>query len=115
MDETPREATAENLFDLWDRAGNLYMAVAVISKRASQIEEELNEELALQLHVDLSMLATEDPVVRQQREAIAIKYEQMPKPVNLALEEFKRGFLRYEYRGSLARDSKAHSRVEEVG
>lgn len=114
LEEAPREVCPENLFELWDRAGNLYLAVAVISKRAAKIEEELNEELAMQLQLDLYAASAEDPVLKEQRQATALRYEQMPKPVSLALEEFKRGLLHYEYRGRLAWDRGANTGIEKV-
>ncbi|MGK7397886.1 MAG: DNA-directed RNA polymerase subunit omega [Candidatus Cyclobacteriaceae bacterium M3_2C_046] len=68
---------------------NVYESVAIISKRARQISSKLKEELNSKLAEFASTVDNLEEVF-ENREQIEISkfYERMPKPTNIALEEF---------------------------
>jgi DNA-directed RNA polymerase subunit K/omega len=69
--------------------GNIYEAVAIISKRANQISSEIKEELASKLQ-EFSTHTDNLEEVFENREQIEISkhYEKLPKPVLIAVQEF---------------------------
>lgn len=69
--------------------GNIYEAVAIISKRANQISSELKEELSGKLQ-EFSTHTDNLEEVFENREQIEISkyYEKLPKPVLIAVQEF---------------------------
>ncbi len=69
--------------------GNVYEAVAVISKRANQISSEIKEELSGKLQ-EFSSHTDNLEEVFENREQIEISkhYEKLPKPVLIAVQEF---------------------------
>lgn len=69
--------------------GNVYESVAIISKRANQISAELKEELTGKLNEFASHTDNLEEVF-ENREQIEISkfYERLPKPVNIAIQEF---------------------------
>jgi DNA-directed RNA polymerase subunit K/omega len=72
--------------------GNVYESVAIISKRANQISAELKEELTGKLNEFASHTDNLEEVF-ENREQIEISkfYERLPKPVNIAIQEFTEG------------------------
>jgi DNA-directed RNA polymerase subunit K/omega len=72
--------------------GNVYESVAIISKRANQISAELKEELTGKLNEFASHTDNLEEVF-ENREQIEISkfYERLPKPVNIAIQEFTDG------------------------
>ena len=69
--------------------GNTYEAVAIIGKRANQIEQELKVELDKKLQ-EFASYSDSIEEVFENREQIEISrfYEKMPKPTLLATQEF---------------------------
>lgn len=72
--------------------GNIYESVAIVSKRANQISAELKEELTGKLN-EFATHTDNLEEVFENREQIEISkyYERLPKPVNVALQEFLEG------------------------
>ncbi len=85
-----------NVADITGDSGNVYEAIAVISKRANQLSVKLKDELNERL---LEFASTVDNLeeVFENREQIEVskQYERMPKPTSLAIEEFVGGKLHY--------------------
>lgn len=81
---------------LADKTGNIYLSVAVISKRARQLSSQLKEELSGKLAEFASTVDNLEEVF-ENREQIEISkfYERMPKPSTVATEEFIDGEIRY--------------------
>lgn len=69
--------------------GNIYEAVAIISKRANQISSEVKEELAGKLQ-EFSTHTDNLEEVFENREQIEISkhYEKLPKPALISVQEF---------------------------
>ncbi len=96
------ELTTRNFASLSEPTGNIYEAVAIISKRSRQIamqmKEELDSSLAQVTVAEIDVEATEaDPDDIQEQIAISKTYERMPKPTIIALEEFLDDKLMYRY------------------
>jgi DNA-directed RNA polymerase subunit K/omega len=69
--------------------GNIYEAVAIMSKRANQISTEIKEELSGKLQ-EFSSHTDNLEEVFENREQIEISkhYEKMPKPTLISIQEF---------------------------
>lgn len=71
------------------KTGNIYESIAIIAKRANQIGAEIKEELSGKLSEFASSSDNLEEVF-ENREQIEISrfYEKMPKPANIAIQEF---------------------------
>jgi DNA-directed RNA polymerase subunit K/omega len=79
----------KSLIDIKNQTGNLYESIAIIAKRANQINITLKEEL----HNKLEEFATHTDSleeIHENKEQIEISkaYERMPNPAILATQEF---------------------------
>ena len=83
-----------NVKEFTENTHNVYESVTVISKRARQISATLKEELNSKLAEFASTVDNLEEIF-ENREQIEISkfYERMPKPTNLATEEFLEGEL----------------------
>lgn len=69
--------------------GNIYEAVAIISKRANQISSEMKEELSAKL-AEFASHSDNLEEIFENREQIEISkfYEKLPKPTLIAVQEY---------------------------
>ena len=82
-------AETKNVLDIKNRTGNLYHSIAVIAKRANQINIAIREEL----HSKLEEFANHTDSleeIHENKEQIEISkaYERMPNPALMATQEF---------------------------
>ena len=81
--------------------GNIYEAVAIISKRARQValhmKEDLDTKLADFVTEDTEEIHDEEKAAKQEQAEITRLYEKLPKPTTIATEEFLEGGLMYRY------------------
>lgn len=79
----------KNLFAIKEKTGNLYESIAIISKRANQINISLKEELHNKLEEFASHTDNLEEV-HENKEQIEISkaYEKMPNPAIIATHEF---------------------------
>lgn len=86
----------KNLVDIKAPTGNLYESIAVIAKRANQINISLKEELHNKLEEFASHTDSLEEV-HENKEQIEISraYEKMPNPAILATQEFLEGKIYY--------------------
>jgi len=79
----------KNLFDLKEKTGNLYESIAIIAKRANQINITIKEELHNKLEEFASHTDSLEEI-HENKEQIEISkaYERMPNPSLLASQEF---------------------------
>ena len=79
----------KNLFDIKQKTGNLYESIAIIAKRANQINISIKEELHNKLEEFASHTDSLEEIHenKEQRE-ISKAYERMPNPALLASQEF---------------------------
>ena len=82
-------AETRNVLDIKNRTGNLYESIAIIAKRANQINISLKEELHNKLEEFASHTDSLEEV-HENKEQIEISraYERMPNPALLATAEF---------------------------
>jgi len=86
----------KNLVDIKGKTGNLYESIAIVAKRANQINITLKEEL----HNKLEEFATHTDSleeIHENKEQIEISraYERMPNPAILATQEFMENKIYY--------------------
>lgn len=81
--------------------GNIYEAVAIISKRARQValhmKEDLDKKLADFIIEDTEEIHDEEKAAKQEQAEITRLYEKLPKPTTTATDEFLEGKLMYRY------------------
>lgn len=79
----------KNLMDIKARTGNLYESIAIIGKRANQINIAIKEELHNKLEEFASHTDSLEEI-HENKEQIEISkaYEKMPNPAILATQEF---------------------------
>lgn len=84
----PLNTVTRDMIAMAEQTGNVYETVCVIGKRANQIAADLKKELEKKLQEFASTDNLEE--VSENREQIEISryYEQLPKPVIIATEEF---------------------------
>lgn len=85
-------AVTRDLTEIKDKTGNLYKSIAIIAKRANQINTSIREELHSKLE---EFVTTTDNLeeVHENKEQIEISrfYERLPNPALVATEEFLEG------------------------
>ena len=81
-----------DLAEISEPTGNIYQSVSIISKRARQVSSKMKEELNSKLAEFASTVDNLEEIF-ENREQIEISkfYERMPKPTNVATEEFLQG------------------------
>ena len=86
---TSNVVETKNLTDIKSKTGNLYESIAVIAKRANQINISLKEELHNKLEEFASHTDSLEEI-HENKEQIEISkaYERMPNPALLATQEF---------------------------
>lgn len=94
--DAPRSTQTQNNHKLDAATGNIYQSIAIISKRAEQIGEELKVEL----HDKLDEFATHTENLEEifeNKEQIEVSrfYEALPKPHHYAIQEWKEGKVYY--------------------
>lgn len=77
--------------------GNIYKAVTIIAKRASQINSEIKKELSEKLD-EFATYSDSLEEVFENKEQIEVSkfYEKLPKPHALAVEEWVNGRVQYK-------------------
>ena len=86
---TSNTVETKNLREIKAKTGNLYESIAVVSKRANQINIVLKEELHNKLEEFASHTDSLEEI-HENKEQIEISraYERMPNPALLATQEF---------------------------
>lgn len=90
--------SARDLLSMSKRSGNVYEALAIISKRARQLSSEIKQELHQKLD---EFAATSETIeeVHENKEQIEISkfYERLPNPAVIATNEFLNNELYHRY------------------
>src|SRR5215213_7159607 len=86
----------KNLADIKEKTGNLYESIAIVGKRANQINISLKEELHNKLEEFASHTDSLEEI-HENKEQIEISraYERMPNPALLATQEFMEAKIYY--------------------
>tara|TARA_B100000678_G_scaffold279222_1_gene274703 strand:+ start:326 stop:655 length:330 start_codon:yes stop_codon:yes gene_type:complete len=96
--EAPKTTVTRDHNELDAPTGNVYEAVAILSKRADQIGEDIK----IELNDKLEEFATHTESLEEifeNKEQIEVSrfYEALAKPTALAIEEWKEGQVYYRY------------------
>ena len=93
---TTNNIETRDVNDLKNRTGNLYESIAIVAKRANQINISLKEELHNKLEEFASHTDSLEEI-HENKEQIEISraYERMPNPALLATQEFIDGKIYY--------------------
>jgi len=83
-----RTTITRDVVDIEEKTGNVYESIAMVGKRANQINVELKEELTRKLQEFASSTDNLEEIF-ENREQIEISrfYEKLPKPVAMAIQE----------------------------
>ncbi|MBR2647254.1 MAG: DNA-directed RNA polymerase subunit omega [Sediminibacterium sp.] len=86
----------KSLIEIKGKTGNLYESIAIIARRANQINISLREELHNKLEEFASHTDSLEEI-HENKEQIEISraYEKMPNPAILATQEFMEGKIYY--------------------
>jgi DNA-directed RNA polymerase subunit K/omega len=86
---TSNVVETKNLAEIKSKTGNLYESIAIVAKRANQINISLKEELHNKLEEFASHTDSLEEI-HENKEQIEISkaYERMPNPAILATQEF---------------------------
>lgn len=89
---------ARDIKDISSRTGNLYEALAIITKRANQVNVDLKLELHKKLE-DFAVTSETIEEVHENKEQIEISkfYERLPNPAIIAYTEFMDNTIDHEY------------------
>ena len=93
---TPNIVETKNLVEIKAKTGNLYESIAIVAKRANQINIALKEELHNKLEEFASHTDSLEEI-HENKEQIEISkaYEKMPNPSILATQEFMENKIYY--------------------
>ncbi|MFC1562579.1 DNA-directed RNA polymerase subunit omega [candidate division KSB1 bacterium] len=84
-----------DLREIEARTDNLYEAVIIISKRAKQINTEINEQIKAHLgSIEIDEESGEECI---DRESIISEFDRKAKPTTIAIEEILSDKLKYKY------------------
>jgi len=101
---------ARDIVDITGRTGNLYEALAIITKRANQVNVDLKLELHKKLE-DFAVTSETIEEVHENKEQIEISkfYERLPNPALIAYNEFMDNAIEHEYldKKATAKDDEA--------
>ena len=94
--KAPKTTITRDMNELTSKVGNVYEAVAIISKRANQISVEIKADLSKKL-AEFASYNDNLEEVFENREQIEISryYEKLPKPTLLATQEYIEGKIYY--------------------
>lgn len=99
-------ARTHNMSQFSNQTGNVYETIAMLSKRANQISNDIKDEL----NRKIDEFATnndnlEEIFENQEQIEVSRFYEQLPKPTLLAIEEYEQNKLVYR---NNSRDNKSN-------
>ena len=96
--DAPTNTESQDYMELTSQTGNLYQTVAILGRRANQINLELKAELDQRLEAFASHQDGLEEVF-ENREQIELSryYETFPKPSLIALNELKKGEIYFRF------------------
>lgn len=90
--KAPTNTVTHNLMDFCEGTDNIYESVAIMSKRANQISQQIKEDLSHKLKEFASASDTlEESAENREQSEISRYYEKLPKPTLIAADEFLAG------------------------
>ena len=85
----PTNCITRDVVEMADKTGNVYESVVICSKMADQVNADIRKELYKKLE-EFSTFNDNLEEIHENREQIEVSkyYEKLPKPTNIAIEEF---------------------------
>lgn len=107
----PVSTITRNPDQIGEVTGNIYEAIAVVSKRANQISSDIKKQLSEKLEEFASSSDNLEEIF-ENREQIEISkfYERLPKPNAIAMDEFMEGKVYYRRGEGKKKDFKKKSK-----
>ena len=94
-------AEGRNLSKLVSSTGNIYESLAIIARRANQLQRDIKEELTEKLSEFVETGETIEEITENKEQIeISRSYERLPNPAIIATTEFLNGELVGEYKQS---------------
>lgn len=94
--QAPVNTVTYNKATIEEPTGNIYEAITIIAKRASQINTEIKKELVDKLDEFATYNDSLDEIFENKEQIEVSKYyEKLPKPQALAVEEWLKGEIKY--------------------
>ncbi len=87
--KAPTNCITRDVVEMADKTGNVYESVVICSKMADQVNADIRKELYKKLE-EFATLNDNLEEIHENREQIEVSkyYEKLPKPTNIAIEEF---------------------------
>lgn len=94
--KAPKTTVTRDVAEIEKPTGNIYEAIAVLSKRANQISQQIKEALNKKLDefsssTDILVETFDNP----EQTEVSKYFEQLPKPTSVATEEWLKGKIYY--------------------
>ena len=85
----PTNCITRDVVEMAEKTGNVYESVVICSKMADQVNADIRKELYKKLE-EFSTFNDNLEEIHENREKIEVSkyYEKLPKPTNIAIEEF---------------------------
>ena len=87
--KAPTNCITRDVVEMADKTGNVYESVVICSKMADPVNADIRKELYKKLE-EFATLNDNLEEIHENREQIEVSkyYEKLPKPTNIAIEEF---------------------------
>ncbi|MBO7573082.1 MAG: DNA-directed RNA polymerase subunit omega [Bacteroidales bacterium] len=87
--KAPTNCITRDVVEMAEKTGNVYESVVICSKMADQVNSDIRRELYKKLE-EFSSFNDNLEEIHENREQIEVSkyYEKLPKPTNIAIEEF---------------------------
>lgn len=87
--KAPTNCITRDVVEMADKTGNVYESVVICSKMADQVNADIRKELYKKLE-EFATYNDNLEEIHENREQIEVSkyYEKLPKPTNIAVEEF---------------------------
>lgn len=91
--------TARDVKSIAKKSNNIYESLAIISKRANQLQVDIKEELKAKLE-EFEVVSDTIEEIQENKEQIEISkfYERLPNPALIATNEYMNGELKWRSR-----------------
>ncbi len=87
--KAPKSTITHNISELSEATGNIYEALAIVSKRAVQINEDIRQELHEKLEeFNVHTETLEEIFENKEQIELSRLYEALPKPTAMALQDW---------------------------
>ena len=86
---TTTSIVTRNIANFDEQTGNIYETIAMLSKRSNQISTDLKKELHRKIDYFASVSDSMEEIFENREQIEIVKYyEQLPKPVLIAIQEY---------------------------